>query len=92
MVHSTDLWVSLYLKVVVTQVTLHSKLEDGCCVIVANSGFLGIVAYAHSNVGSTATTPDIERELKPGGGGGQGKGRFKKKRERRRVRYLRGVE
>ena len=61
----TDLRVSLYLKVVVTQVALHPELEDGCGVIATSSCLLGVVAHAHSHVGSTSITPDVERELKP---------------------------
>ena len=50
---------------VVTQVALHPELEDGCGVIATSSGLLGVVAHAHSHVGSTSITPDVERELKP---------------------------
>lgn len=58
------LGVSLYFKVIVTEVTLHSELEDGCGVVVSNGCLLGIVSHPHSHMRATPTTPDVVRKLK----------------------------
>lgn len=57
------LGVCLYLKVAVTEVALHSKLVDGCGVVVAHLCLLGIVAYPHTHMRATPITPDVVRKL-----------------------------
>lgn len=59
------LWVCLYLKVVITEVTLHPELEDGCGVVLADCGLLSIVAHTHAHMGTTPSTPDVVRQLEP---------------------------
>ena len=44
---------------------LHTEVVDGCCVVVANLGFLGIVTYTHTNRILTTFAPNIIRHLKP---------------------------
>lgn len=60
--------ICLYFKVVVTKMTFHPKLEDGCGVVLAHRRLLGIVPHAHANVRTTPTTPYIVREFESGGG------------------------
>ena len=51
-VHTLVLYlgVGLDLKVTVTQVALHSELEDGCGVIVAHFALFSIVAHTHTHM------------------------------------------
>ena len=60
--------VGLDLDVVRTEVTLHAELVDGCGVVVAHLGLLGVVPYAHPDVVPTPLTPDVVRHLKPARG------------------------
>ncbi len=57
--------ICLYLKVTVTEMTLHSELEDGCGVVLPHLCFLSVVSHSHTQVLSTSPTPHVERELKP---------------------------
>ena len=65
-VHTLVLYlgVGLDLKVTVTQVTLHSELEDGCGVIVAHFALFCIVAHTHTHMRAAAIAPDIVGKLK----------------------------
>ena len=58
------LGISLNLKVVITQVTLHSKLEDWSGVVVTHLTLLGIVPHPHPHVSTTPPTPNVIGELK----------------------------
>lgn len=55
--------ISLYLKVVITEMTFHPKLEDGGGVVATHSCLLGIVPHAHADVSATPTTPDVVGQL-----------------------------
>ena len=62
---TTHCWICLDLKVVVTQMTLHTKLVYWCAIVHAHFGLLGIVAHTHTNVIVAATTPDVVGHFKP---------------------------
>lgn len=62
------LGICLNLKVTITEVTLHSELEDWCAVVLADLGLLGIVSHPHTQVLPTAPTPHIVGQLKPENG------------------------
>jgi hypothetical protein len=62
----SHLWISLYLKVVVAEVTLHAELVDGCGIVVAYFTLLCVVAHAHPYVVVAAITPDVVGHLEPG--------------------------
>ena len=65
MSHCTYRWVGFDFKVVVTEMTFHAELVDGCGVVHANLGLLCIVPHSHPYVVATATTPDVVWHLKP---------------------------
>lgn len=56
--------VSLYLKVVVTEMALHPELKYRCGVVATDSRLLGIVTNTHTNVSTTPTTPNVIGKLK----------------------------
>ena len=61
---ATHLRVSLYLKVVVTEVTFHPELEYRGGVVTTNGCLLGIVTNTHPNMSTTSTTPDVVGKFK----------------------------
>ena len=60
----TYAWISFDFKMIITQVTLHSKLVNRCSVVHPNLGLLSIVSDPHPNVVVAAIAPDVVRHLK----------------------------
>ena len=55
------LWICLNLKIIITEMTFHPKLEYRSTVVLANLRLLRIISYTHTNMGATPIAPDIER-------------------------------
>lgn len=58
-------WISFNFKMIIAQVTFHSKFVDGGRVVHSILGLFRIVADAHSDVIITSITPDVIWHLKP---------------------------
>lgn len=61
---NTYTWISLYFKMVVTQMAFHPKLIHWSAVVHANLLLLRIISDPHTNVVLTAIAPDVVWHLK----------------------------